>query len=89
MANAGGDAAVRQALADVEADRFPQVVRALRNPNFRLFWSGNFYRTSAPGCRMWRRAGWCLYSVGIPLSGWVWWDLWGRFHFCSSHFLAE
>jgi MFS family permease len=35
-------AAVQQAMADVEADRFPQVVRALRNPNFRLFWSGNF-----------------------------------------------
>ena len=24
------------------ADRVPQMVRALRNPNFRLFWSGNF-----------------------------------------------
>jgi MFS family permease len=35
-------AAILQAMADVEADRFPQVVRALRNPNFRLFWSGNF-----------------------------------------------
>jgi hypothetical protein len=35
-------AAVAQAIADVEGDRFPQVVRALRNPNFRLFWSGNF-----------------------------------------------
>jgi len=35
-------AAVSQALANVEAERFPQVVRALRNPNFRLFWSGNF-----------------------------------------------
>jgi MFS family permease len=35
-------AAIKQAMADVEADRFPQVVRALRNPNFRLFWSGNF-----------------------------------------------
>ena len=23
-------------------DQFPQMVRALRNPNFRLFWSGNF-----------------------------------------------
>ncbi len=31
-----------QALIDTEEDRFPQVVRALRNPNFRLFWSGNF-----------------------------------------------
>ena len=31
-----------QALASVEQDRFPQVVRALANPNFRLFWSGNF-----------------------------------------------
>jgi MFS family permease len=35
-------AAVSKALADAEADRMPQVVRALRNPNFRLFWSGNF-----------------------------------------------
>ncbi len=35
-------AAVKQAMADVEADRFPQIVLALRNPNFRLFWSGNF-----------------------------------------------
>jgi hypothetical protein len=35
-------AAIKQAMADVEADRFPQVVRALRNPNFRLFWSGTF-----------------------------------------------
>ena len=25
-----------------EASRLPQIVRALRNPNFRLFWSGNF-----------------------------------------------
>jgi len=25
-----------------EARRLPQIVRALRNPNFRLFWSGNF-----------------------------------------------
>jgi len=35
-------AAVHQALVDVEEERFPEVVRALRNPNFRLFWSGNF-----------------------------------------------
>jgi MFS family permease len=35
-------AAVQQAMVDTEEDRFPQVVRALRNPNFRLFWSGNF-----------------------------------------------
>jgi MFS family permease len=35
-------AAVAQALASEEADQLPQVVRALRNPNFRLFWSGNF-----------------------------------------------
>ncbi len=31
-----------RALALAEANRLPQVVRALRNPNFRLFWSGNF-----------------------------------------------
>ena len=35
-------AAVAQALSDVEAGRFHPVVRALHNPNFRLFWSGNF-----------------------------------------------
>jgi MFS family permease len=35
-------AAVAQALSDVEAGRFHPVVRALRNPNFRLFWGGNF-----------------------------------------------
>ena len=33
---------VQQALANEEADRLPQVIRALENPNFRLFWSGNF-----------------------------------------------
>jgi MFS family permease len=37
-----GDAAVAQALALAKTSRLPQVVRALRNPNFRLFWSGNF-----------------------------------------------
>ncbi len=31
-----------QALANAEEDRLPQVVKALRNQNFRLFWSGNF-----------------------------------------------
>jgi MFS family permease len=35
-------AAVIRALEQEKSDRFPQVVRALRNPNFRLFWSGNF-----------------------------------------------
>jgi len=25
-----------------QVTRFPQMARALRNPNFRLFWSGNF-----------------------------------------------
>jgi len=29
-------------MAAVEASRLPEVVRALRNANFRLFWSGNF-----------------------------------------------
>ncbi len=33
---------VEQALANEQADRLPQVIRALENPNFRLFWSGNF-----------------------------------------------
>lgn len=31
-----------RALAGEEAERLPQVIRALQNPNFRLFWSGNF-----------------------------------------------
>ena len=31
-----------EALAALEAGRFPQIVRALGNRNFRLFWSGNF-----------------------------------------------
>lgn len=34
--------AVAQAIASEEADGLPQIVRALRNPNFRLFWGGNF-----------------------------------------------
>jgi MFS family permease len=34
-------AAMAEAL-EQEARRLPQIVRALRNPNFRLFWSGNF-----------------------------------------------
>ena len=34
-------AAMARAL-EQEASRLPQIVRALRNPNFRLFWSGNF-----------------------------------------------
>jgi len=33
---------VEQALAREDADRLPQVIRALENPNFRLFWGGNF-----------------------------------------------
>jgi MFS family permease len=33
---------IEQALAREKADRLPQVIRALENPNFRLFWSGNF-----------------------------------------------
>jgi len=35
-------AAVAQAMEEVEEDRLPEVFRALRNHNFRLFWSGNF-----------------------------------------------
>ena len=35
-------AALVEALSGTPPDRLPQVVRALRNPNFRLFWSGNF-----------------------------------------------
>jgi MFS family permease len=34
--------AATPAFADAEDSRLPQIVRALRNPNFRLFWSGNF-----------------------------------------------
>jgi MFS family permease len=35
-------AAVARAFGSEEVVRLPQVIRALRNPNFRLFWSGNF-----------------------------------------------
>jgi len=35
-------AAATQAFPDQQDNRLPQIVRALRNPNFRLFWSGNF-----------------------------------------------
>jgi MFS family permease len=35
-------AAATQAFAANEDERWPQVVRALRHANFRLFWSGNF-----------------------------------------------
>jgi MFS family permease len=34
--------AAARALANEEAERLPQIVRALGNPNFRLFWAGNF-----------------------------------------------
>jgi len=34
--------AATQAFAAKQDERWPQVVRALRHPNFRLFWSGNF-----------------------------------------------
>jgi MFS family permease len=37
-----GEAAVAQTLANGETGGLPRIVRALRNPNFRLFWSGNF-----------------------------------------------
>jgi len=35
-------ATLSQELTATEAVRVPEFVRALRNPNFRLFWSGNF-----------------------------------------------
>jgi MFS family permease len=35
-------ASVAQELDETGPERVPQVFRALRNPNFRLFWSGNF-----------------------------------------------
>ena len=34
--------AATPAFADPEDSQLPKIVRALRNPNFRLFWSGNF-----------------------------------------------
>jgi MFS family permease len=35
-------AAATQAFATEQDEQWPQVVRALRHPNFRLFWGGNF-----------------------------------------------
>jgi len=34
--------AVTPGFPDQQDNHIPQIVRALRNPNFRLFWSGNF-----------------------------------------------
>ncbi len=41
-ASAEETGALIPAVAEAESRRFPQVIRALRNPNFRLFWGGNF-----------------------------------------------
>jgi MFS family permease len=63
-------AAVAQALADTEADRLPQVVRALRNPNFRLFWSGNFL--SNIGTWMQNVAqGWLVLTLTANSAFWL------------------
>ena len=43
LAAASADpAAIVQELPQPETAELPQAFRALRNPNFRLFWSGNF-----------------------------------------------
>jgi MFS family permease len=63
-------AAVALAMADVEANRFPQVVRALRNPNFMLFWSGNFL--SNIGTWMQNVAqGWLVLTLTANSAFWL------------------
>jgi MFS family permease len=64
-------AAVAQTLADVKADRFPRVVSALRNPNFRLFWCGNFL--SNIGTWMQNVAqGWLVLVLTQNSAFWLW-----------------
>ena len=50
--------------------RFPQIVRALRNPNFRLFWSGNFL--SNIGTWMQNVAqGWLVLTLTANSAFWL------------------
>ena len=59
-----------EALAEVEAGQFPKVIRALRNPNFRLFWSGNFL--SNIGTWMQNLAlGWLVLSLTANSAFWL------------------
>lgn len=54
--------AIVQALPEPETTELPQAIRALRNPNFRLFWSGNF--TSNIGTWMQNVAqGWLVLTL--------------------------
>jgi MFS family permease len=51
-----------KALPEPETTELPQVIRALRNPNFRLFWAGNF--TSNIGTWMQNVAqGWLVLTL--------------------------
>jgi hypothetical protein len=61
-------AAATAAFPDQRDREFPQIIRALRNPNFRLFWSGNFL--SNIGTWMQNVAqGWLVLSLtGSALS---------------------
>jgi len=55
-------AAIVQELPEPETAELPQAIRALRNPNFRLFWSGNF--TSNIGTWMQNVAqGWLVLTL--------------------------
>jgi MFS family permease len=54
--------AIVQEVSEHESAELPQVIRALRNPNFRLFWSGNF--TSNIGTWMQNVAqGWLVLTL--------------------------
>jgi predicted MFS family arabinose efflux permease len=63
-------AAVSEVLAELEADEFPQVIRALRNANFRLFWGGNFL--SNIGTWMQNVAqGWLVLTLTANSAFWL------------------
>ena len=59
--------AIVQGLPEPETTELPQFIRALRNPNFRLFWAGNF--TSNIGTWMQNVAqGWLVGVTHTPES---------------------
>lgn len=62
--------AVAEAFAAEKTSSFPQIVRALRNPNFRLFWSGNFL--SNIGTWMQNVAqGWLVLTLTANSAFWL------------------
>ncbi len=81
-------AQMAQALEPDDLAGYPQMARALRNPNFRLFWSGNFLSNIGTWMENVAR-GWLVLLLTNSASGWAWSVSPGRFRFCFSRSLAE